>query len=102
MRVACSWKDQFFFFLLKIDFGFASLQAFWKKPCEIERLHSAEMYFSNMLAPSSRNQPESLSTPVALKLSIFVIICKIFSSDVLLKHKLSEIVNTEIAYYYCL
>ena len=95
MRLACSWKDQFFFLLLKIDFGFASLQAFWEKPCEIERLHSAEMHFSNMLAPSSRNQLESLSATVALELSIFSIICKIFSSDVLRKEKLPEIVNTE-------
>ena len=53
------------------------------------------MGFANMLAPSFKNLPESLSTPVALELSIFVIIFKTFSSEVLLKQKYSEIVKVE-------
>ena len=53
------------------------------------------MGFANMLAPSFKSLPESLSTPAALKLSIFVIIFKTFSSEVLLKQKPSEIVKLE-------
>ena len=66
------------FLFLKTDFSLASLQTFWKTPCEIERLHSAEMGFANMLAPSFKNLPESLSTPAALELSIFTIIFEDF------------------------
>ena len=44
------------------------LQALGKIPCEIERLQSAEMGFANMLAPSFKNVPESLSTLAALHL----------------------------------
>ena len=54
-------------------------------PCEIERLQTAEMSFTNMLVPFLKNLPESLSTPAGLELLIFVIIFKIFSSEVLLK-----------------
>ena len=35
-----------------MGFSFATLQAFGKTPCEIERLQSTEMGFANMLAPS--------------------------------------------------
>ena len=66
------------FLFLKIDFSLAILQTFWKTPCEIERLQSAEMGFANMLAPSFKNLPESLSTPAALELSIFTIIFEDF------------------------
>ena len=48
-----------------------------------------------MLAPSFKNLPENLSTPVALGLSIVVFIFKFFSLEVLLKQKLSEIVKLE-------
>ena len=37
-----------FFPILEIGFSFATLQAFGKTPCEIERLKSAEMSFANM------------------------------------------------------
>ena len=53
------------------------------------------MSFANMLAPSFKNLPESLSTPVALELSIFVIILKSVYSEVLLKQKSSETVKLE-------
>ena len=48
-----------------------------------------------MLAPSYKNLRERLSAPAALELSIFVIIFKTFSSEVLLKQKSSEIVKLE-------
>ena len=48
-----------------------------------------------MLAPSFKNLPESLSTPVALELSIFVIILKSVYSEVLLMQKSSETVKPE-------
>ena len=76
-----------FFPFLKIGFSFATLQALGKTPCEIQRLQSAEMGFANMLAPSFKNLLESVFTPVALELSIFVIISQTFSSEVLLKQK---------------
>ena len=63
---------------LKIGFSFATLQGFEKTPWD-------------SLAPSFKNLPKSLSTPAALKLSIFVIIFKTFSSEVLRKQKSSEI-----------
>ena len=66
------------FLFLKIDFSLAILQTFWKMHCEIERLQSVEMGFANMLAPSFKNLPESLSTPAALELSIFTIIFEDF------------------------
>ena len=78
-----------------MDFNFATLQACGKTPCELERLQSAEMGFANMLAQSSKNLPESLSTPEALEQLIFFIIFKTFSSEVLLKQKSSEIVTLE-------
>ena len=53
------------------------------------------MGFANMLAPFFKNLPESLSTLVALELSVFVIISKTFFSEVLLKQKQSEIVKIE-------
>ena len=66
------------FLFLKIDFSLAILQTFWKMHCEIERLQSVEMGFANMLAPSFKNLPESLSTQAALELSIFTIIFEDF------------------------
>ena len=53
------------------------------------------MGFVNMLATSFKNLPDSLSTPAALEISIFVIIFKTFSSEVLLKQKSSEILKLE-------
>ena len=53
------------------------------------------MSFAYMLAPSFKNLPESLSTPAVLELSIFVIIFKTFSSEVLLKQKSSKFVKLE-------
>ena len=53
------------------------------------------MGFANMLVSSFKNLPESLSTPAALELSIFFIIFKTFSSQVLLKQKSSEIIKLE-------
>ena len=53
------------------------------------------MGFTNMLVPSFRNLPVSLSTPADLELSIFVIIFKTSSSEALLKQKLPEIVKLE-------
>ena len=73
--------------ILKIGFSLVTLQSLGKTHCEIERLQSAEIGFANILAPSFKNLPESLSTPAALELSIFVIIFKTFSSEVLLKQK---------------
>ena len=84
ISLACSWKDQFFPFL-KIGFSFATLQAFGKTHCEIERLRSAEMGFADMLAPSFKNLWESLCTPGASELSIFFIISQTFSSEVLVR-----------------
>ena len=84
-----------FFSFLKIGFSFATLQALGKIICEIERLQSAEMGFPTMIALSFKKLRESLSTPTALELSIFVIIFKTFSSEVLLKQKSSEIVKLE-------
>ena len=94
MRLACSWKGHFLFPFLKIGFSFATLQASGKTACEIERLNE-EIGFANMLVPSFRNLPETLSTPAALELSIFAIIFKNFSSEVLLKQKSSEIIKLE-------
>ena len=37
-----------FFLFLKIGFIFATLKAFGKTPCEIERLQNAEMGFANV------------------------------------------------------
>ena len=76
-----------FFPFLKIGFSFATLQAFRKNSCEIERSHCAEIDLDNMLAPSFKNLQEIVSTPAALELSIFVIIFKTFSSEVLFKQK---------------
>ena len=53
------------------------------------------MGFANMLAPSFKNLPESLSTAATWELSIFVIVFKAFSSEVLHKQKSSEIVKLE-------
>ena len=53
------------------------------------------MGFANMLAPSFKNLPESLSTPATLENSIFVIIFMTFSSKVLCKQKSFEIVKPE-------
>ena len=53
------------------------------------------MSFAYMLAPSFKNLPESLSTPAVLELSIFVIIFKTFSSEVLLKQKSSKFAKLE-------
>ena len=75
--------------------SFTTLQAFEKTSCGIESLQSVEMGFANMLASSFKNLLESLSTPAALELSIFVIIFKTFSSEVLLNQKSSEIVKLE-------
>ena len=75
--------------------SFRTLQAFEKTSCGIESLQSVEMGFANMLASSFKNLLESLSTPAALELSIFVIIFKTFSSEVLLNQKSSEIVKLE-------
>ena len=63
-----------FFPFFKIGFSFATLQAFEKTPWD-------------SLAPSFKNLPKSLSTPAALKLSMFVTIFKTFSSEVLRKLK---------------
>ena len=57
-----------FFPFLKISFSFATLQALGKTPCEIERLQSAEMDFTDMLSPSFKNLPENVSTPAAREL----------------------------------
>ena len=76
-----------FFPFLKIGFSFATLQAFRKNSCEIERSHCAEIDLDNMLAPSFKNLQEIVSTPAALELSIFVIIFKTFSSEALFKQK---------------
>ena len=51
-----------FLLFLKIGFSFATLQALGKTPCEIERLHSVEMVFANMLASSFKILPDSLSS----------------------------------------
>ena len=50
-----------------IGFSFATLQGFGKIPCEIEKLQSAEMGFTNMSVPSFNNLPEILSTPAAFQ-----------------------------------
>ena len=71
------------------------LQIFGKTPCQAEKLQNAQMVFANILAPSFKNLPESLSTPAALELSIFIVIFKTSSSEVLFKPKSSEIVKLE-------
>ena len=58
-------------------------------------MQSAEISFANMLAPSFKNLPENLSTPAALEVSIFVIIFKNISSEVLFKQKSSKIIKLE-------
>ena len=76
-------------------FRFGTLQVFGKTSREIERLQSAEIGFPNLLIPSFQNSLESLSARAALELSIFVIIFKNFSSEVLFKQKSSEIIKLE-------
>ena len=88
-----TWGSVFFF--LKIDLSFATLQAFGKTPYEIERLQCSNMGFANMLAPSFKNLPESLSTPASLELSIFIIIFYTFSSEILFMQISFEIVKLQ-------
>ena len=75
-------EGSIFFPFLKIGFSFATLQAFGKTPCEIERLQSVEMSFAGTSVLSSKSLLESLSTPAASELSIIVIFQDFFS-DVL-------------------
>ena len=94
-EIGLQLEESVLFPFLKIGFSFVTLEAIGKTPCEIERFQSAEMGFANMFAPSSKNLPESLSTPAALELSIFVIIFKTFSLETLRKQKSFEIVKLE-------
>ena len=51
-EIGLSLKGSVFILFLKIGFSFANLPAFVKIPCEIERLQSAEMSFTNRLTAS--------------------------------------------------
>ena len=83
---------------------FFRFQAFRKTLCEIERLQSAEMGFNIMLVPFCKHLQESLSTPAALELPMFVIIFKTFFSEVLLKQiSFSSIaLKLEITLLFCI
>ena len=59
------------------------------------KLHYFMLCFANILIPSFKNLPESRSPQAALKLSIFAVIFKTFSSEVLFKQTSSEIVKPE-------
>ena len=64
---------------------FHNFARFGKTSCGIQRLPIPEMDFVNVLASSFKNVLESLFSLAALEFSIFVIIFKTFSSEVLIK-----------------
>ena len=83
------------FLFLKTDFSLAILQTFWKTPCEIERLQSAEMGFANMLAPSFKTYQKAYLLQQLQSSQYLPLFLKTFSSEVLLKDKSSDIVKLE-------
>ena len=77
-----------FFPFKKIGFSLQFYKHLRRLPVRLRDYTVQKWGFAIMFAPSFKNLPESLSTPAALELSIFVIIFKTFSSEVLLKQKL--------------
>ena len=75
--------------------SFATLQALGKALEVIDRLQISLRGFARISAPSFKNFPERLSMPAAFEMSMFCIILKTSSWEVILRWKGFSMINFE-------
>ena len=94
-EIGLTFNGPVFLPFLNKGFSFATLQVLGKTPREIDRLQRPETGFGRMSAPSFKNLPESLPTPVDLVLLISCMIYKICVSIVPTRQKSAVIAKLE-------